>query len=64
MPMWQSEKKYKKNVTVLDMLMFTMVFGSVLILALAAYSIILWRRLLKTERKRKQTTRSTKKTAT
>lgn len=47
-------RKNSKNVTVLDMLMLTMVGGSVFILALAAYSIILWRRLLKTEKKRKQ----------
>ena len=54
-------RKNTKNVTVLNMLMLTMVGGSVLILALAAYSIILWRRLLKTEKQRKQQRAAQKK---
>lgn len=54
-------RKNTKNVTVLNMLIFTMIFGSVFILALAAYSIILWRRLLKTEQKRKQQRAAQKK---
>lgn len=47
-------RKNTKNVTVLDMLMLTMIFGSVFILALGVYSIILWRRVWLSEQERKQ----------
>ena len=47
-------RKSTKNVTVLDMLMLSMILGSIFILALGVYSIILWRRVWKTEQQRKQ----------
>lgn len=39
---------------VLNMLMFSMVFGAVFILALAVYSLILWRRVWLSEQQRQQ----------
>jgi|SRR5690554_4993004 len=47
-------RKNIKSVTVPNMLTFIMVASSVFILALAVYSVILWRRVWKSEQQRRQ----------
>jgi len=54
-------RKSLKNVTVPNMLIFTMIAGSIFILALAVYSIILWHRVWKTEQQRQQQLATQKK---
>jgi hypothetical protein len=54
-------RKNIKSVMVLDMLMLTMIFGAVFILALAVYAIILWRRVWQTEQQHKQQRAAQKK---
>ena len=47
-------REHTKNVTVPTMLMLSMIAGTVFILALAAYSLVLWRRVWRTEQQRQQ----------
>ncbi len=54
-------RKNSKNVTVLNMLMLSMIAGAIFILALAVYSIALWRRVWQTEQQRKQQRTAQKK---